>query len=155
MGATAYGVPSVYIIQSLWLYVKWLFYFIFAVCSSVTFKTVYSFAGFALFGFVWLCLLCLLCLLCFKYLLCFARKYLKGSLLFEYYRISAMQITRFTKIVIFVTFLDFTFLSCIALLILYFCCSFACFVLAVRMRWGSFAPAGATTGFALWIPTSL
>ena len=35
-------------------------------------------------------------------------------------RISAMQINRFTKIVIFVTSLGFTFLSCIALFIFYF-----------------------------------
>ena len=60
-----------------------------------------------------------------------------------------MQIKRFTKIVIFVTFLDFTFLSCIALLILYFCCSFACFVLFVRMCLGCFAPAGATGTLSL------
>ena len=66
-----------------------------------------------------------------------------------------MQIIGSVQIVTDVTSVVPTLLSCIALLILYFCCSFACFVLAVRMRWGSFAPAGATTGFALWIPTSL
>ena len=76
----------------------------------------------ALFGFVWLCLLCLLC---FKYLLCFARKYLKGSLLFEYYRISAMQIIGSGQIVTYVTSLVPTFFSCIALFcICYFCFSF-------------------------------
>ena len=49
-----------------------------------------------------------------------ARKFGKGLLLFGYYRISAMQINRFTKIVIFATSLGFTFLSCIALLIFSF-----------------------------------
>ena len=65
-----------------------------------------------------------------------------------------MQINRFTEIVIFVTSLDFTFFSCIALFIFYFCFSFAYFALFVRMRLGDFASAEATTGFALWIPTT-
>ncbi len=61
-----------------------------------------------------------LVLLCFPNLLCCARKFGKGLFLCGYDRISAMQISRFTKIVIFVTSLGFTFLSCIALFIFYF-----------------------------------
>ena len=81
-------------------------------------------------------LLCLLCLLCFQNLLCLRSQILKRVILFGYYRISAMQINGSFQIVTFVTSVIPTFLSCIALLILYFCCSFACFVLAVRLRWG-------------------
>ena len=67
-----------------------------------------------------------------------------------------MQINRFIKIVIFVTSLDSNFLSCIALFYLLVLLGFTVpFALIVRLRRGSFAPAGATTGFALWIPTSL
>ena len=46
-------------------------------------------------------------------------------------------------------------MSCIALfdfiVLLGFTVNYAC---SVRLRKGSFAPAGATTGFALWIPTT-
>ena len=55
-----------------------------------------------------------------------------------------MQTKRFTKIVVFVTSLGFTFLSCIALfdllVLLGFTVIFAWFF---RLRLGSFAPAGA------------
>ena len=66
-----------------------------------------------------------------------------------------MQINRFTKIVIFVTSLGFTFLSCIALLIFYFCLALLLLLLYLLECAGDFASAEATTGFALWIPTSL
>ena len=60
-------------------------------------------------------------------------------------RISAMQVKRFTKIVVFVTSLGLTFLGCIAFFcICFFCFSSFYFALFVRMRLGSFAPAGAT-----------
>ena len=66
-----------------------------------------------------------------------------------------MQIIGSFQIVTFVTSVVPTFFSCIALLIFSFC-------LALLLLWlysldcaGDFAPAGATTGFALWIPTSL
>ena len=96
---------------------------------------------------VWLCLLrlfCLLCFavfccvwLCFKYLLCFARKYLKGLLLFNNIELAQCRLIGFTQIVTFVTSLGFTFLSCIALFcICYFCFSFYYFTLFVRLRWG-------------------
>ena len=66
-----------------------------------------------------------------------------------------MQIIGSFQIVTIVTSVGFNLLCCIALLIFPFCFSFAYFALFVRMHLGSFAPAGATTGFALWIPTSL
>ena len=66
-----------------------------------------------------------------------------------------MQINGSFQIVTFVTSLEPTFLSCIALFYFLFCFSFYCFVLFFRLRLGSFASAEATTGFALWIPTSL
>ena len=65
-----------------------------------------------------------------------------------------MQINRFTKIVIFVTSLGFTFLAALRFFIFSFCFSSFCFALFVRMRLGYFASAEATTGFALWIPTT-
>ena len=67
-----------------------------------------------------------------------------------------MQIIGSFQIVTDVTSVVPTFLSCIALfdfiVLLGFTVTFALFD---RMRWGSFASAEATTGFALWIPTSL
>ena len=52
-------------------------------------------------------------------------------------RNSAMQISRFTKIVIFVSSLGFTFFSCIALFDLLVLLGFTVtFALFVRMRWG-------------------
>ena len=67
-----------------------------------------------------------------------------------------MQIIVSGQIVTVVTSIVPTFFGCIALfdfiILLGFTVNFA---LLVRMRLGSFAPAGATTGFALWIPTSL
>ena len=60
-----------------------------------------------------------------------------------------MQIIGSVQIVTDVTSVVPTLLSCIALLILYFCCSFACFVLFVRMCLGCFAPAGATGTLSL------
>ena len=78
-----------------------------------------------------------LILLCFKYLLCFARKYLKGLLLFNNIELAQCRLIGFTQIVTFVTSLGFTFLSCIALFcICYFCFSFYYFTLFVRLRWG-------------------
>ena len=47
-----------------------------------------------------------------------------------------MQINRFTKIVIFVAYLGFTLLSCIALFILLLLGFTVNFVWFVRMRWG-------------------
>ena len=48
-----------------------------------------------------------------------------------------MQIKRFTKIVVFVTSLDFTFLNCIALFDLFLLLGFTVtFALFVRMCWG-------------------
>ena len=62
----------------------------------------------------------------------------------------------FQNLVTVVTSVVPTFFSCIALLdfllLLGFTVAFAC---SVRMRLGYFASAEATTGFALWIPTSL
>ena len=67
-----------------------------------------------------------------------------------------MQIIGSFQIVTVVTSVVPTFSGCIALfLIFYFCFAFFGFACFVRMRFGDFAPAGATTGFALWIPTSL
>ena len=66
-----------------------------------------------------------------------------------------MQIIGSVQIVTDVTSIGSTFLSCIALLgfllLLGFTVNFAWFV---RMRLGCFASAEATTGFALWIPTT-
>ena len=67
-----------------------------------------------------------------------------------------MQINGSFQIVTVVTSVVPTFLSCIALFDLFLLLGFtATFVLTVRLRLGSFASAEATTGFALWIPTSL
>ena len=67
-----------------------------------------------------------------------------------------MQIIGSFQIVTFVTSVVPTFFSCIALFDLLVLFGFiVTFTLFVRMRLGDFAPAGATTGFALWIPTSL
>ena len=75
-------------------------------------------------------------LLCFQNLLCLRSQILKRVILFGYYRISAMQINGSFQIVTFVTSLEPTFLSCIALFIFSFCFSFYCFACFVRMRWG-------------------
>ena len=67
-----------------------------------------------------------------------------------------MQIIGSVQIVTGVTSVVPTFLSCIALFGLLVLFGFTVtFALFVRMHLGDFAPAGATTGFALWIPTSL
>ena len=69
-------------------------------------------------------------------------------------RISAMQIIGSGQIVTFVTSVVPTFLNCIALFYFFILLFFFCFALFVRMRLGCFASADATTGFALWIPTT-
>ena len=47
-----------------------------------------------------------------------------------------MQINGFTKIVVFVASLGFTFFGCIALFVFLFCFSSFYFAYSVRMRWG-------------------
>ena len=91
-----------------------------------------------MFGIVWLVILMYLSvLLRFPNLLCFARKYLKGLLLFNNIELAQCRLIGFTQIVTFVTSVVPTFLCCIALfgfiLLLGFTVTFALFV---RMCWG-------------------
>ena len=66
-----------------------------------------------------------------------------------------MQIIGSVQIVTIVTSVVPTLFGCIALFDLLVLFGFTVtFAFAVRMRLGDFAPAGATTGFALWIPTT-
>ena len=95
-------------------------------------------------------------LLCFPNLLCLRSQIWKRYSFALFVRISAMQINGSGQIVTGVTSVWFNFfeLHCAFdfLLLLGFTVVLALFV---RMRLGYFASAEATTGFALWIPTSL
>ena len=66
-----------------------------------------------------------------------------------------MQINGSIQIATFVTSVAPTFFGCIALLDLFLLLGFTVTLLALLKCARYFAPAGATTGFALWIPTSL
>ena len=94
-------------------------------------------------------------LLCFPNLLCLRSQIWKRYSFALFVRISAMQINGSGQIVTGVTSVWFNFfeLHCAFdfLLLLGFTVVLALFV---RMRLGYFASAEATTGFALWIPTT-
>ena len=92
----------------------WTFCFVCLICLLMVWLCfpnllAYGLVLFSKFACLWFCFVFQICS-------AYARKFGKGLLLLGYYRISAMQINRFTKIVIFVSSLGFTFLSCIALL---------------------------------------
>ena len=97
-------------------------------------------------GFVWLGFFDFIVLLCFQNLLCLRSQILKRVTFALFVRISAMQIKRFTKIVIFVTSLGFTFLSCIALLIFSFYLALLLLLLALLECAGEFRSCGSDHG---------
>ena len=91
---------------------------------------------------------------CFPNLLCLRSQIWKRGSFALFVRISAMQINGSFQIVTVVTSVAPTFLA--ALRFLFFIFAFRFLVLLYSLECaGDFAPAGATTGFALWIPTSL
>ena len=112
-------------------------------------------ALFALFGFVWLCLLCLALFALFSKFAPLRSQILKRGSFDLFVRISEMQINGSFQIV---TSLHLSYQHFLAALrFCFFTFAVLLFVLLYLLdcALGCFAPAGATTGFALWIPTSL
>ncbi len=91
--------------------------------------------------------------LCFPNLLCCARKFGKGVLLLCSLELAQCRLWVRSDCN-FVTSVVPTLFGCIALFYFFILLFFFCFALFVRMRLGCFASAEATTGFALWIPTT-
>ena len=132
-----------------------LLYFIeivFLLCFQNLLRLLFGFVWLclALFGFVWLCLALFgfvwLCLALFSKFAPLRSQILKRGSFDLFVRISAMQIIGSFQIVTDVTSVVPTFLSCIALLFFYFCCSSFCFALLVRLCFGVFRSCGSDHG---------
>ena len=85
-------------------------------------------------------------LLCFPNLLCLRSQIWKRFIFALFVKISAMQINGFTKIVVFVASLGFTFFGCIALFDFYFCLALLLLLLYSLECAGGFRSCGSDHG---------